>query len=234
MPKFDRIPSEPDQRDLRFSVAPLIAQVEEIKTKIHAGPYVRLDQGEEGACVGFGITNDLMGSPVRVRPPDYKGDLRGQKLTAGNAFAQKVFEMARRDFDPWPGEDYDGTSVRAGFQAAQFLKAIEEYRWIRTPEEFRAALQKTPVIIGVNMYANMARPDANGFVRAGGSLLGGHCMCTNGIYVSKSRTYYRIRQSWGEHHGIRGDIFISDEDLMGVVFEDDGEAAVLLGEKLVA
>lgn len=54
------------------------------------------DQGQDGACVGF-ATARMMTMLNRRR---YAG--------------QEIYETARRDFDEWEGENYDGTSVRAG------------------------------------------------------------------------------------------------------------------------
>jgi len=62
-----------------------------------------LNQGQEGACVGFSIaaaTNRL---------------LRKRQLRANPVSTRMLYEMARK-FDEWPGEDYSGSSIRGGIR----------------------------------------------------------------------------------------------------------------------
>ena len=207
----------------------LQADVPLLASKEYAGPYVKLDQGFEGACVGFSIANDLLGSPVRVRPPGY--DAAKSKLTVANQFAQKLYEAARR-MDEWAGENYDGTSVRAGMKAARAAGYIGEFRWILTASELQRTLdQEGPVIIGVNWYENQydLTPGPDFTVRSGGALVGGHALCVNGRYRSRrGRRQYRTRQSWGGDYGAGGDVWWDADHLEHLIFEDDGEAAIAL------
>ena len=74
------------------------------------------DQGEEGACVGFGISRlDVAAQPQALR--------RLLALPRG----QKV--------DEWPGEDYDGTSVRAGLDILRKRGHCEIKSGATSPEE---------------------------------------------------------------------------------------------------
>lgn len=99
------------------------------------GWYEFYDQGEEGACVGFGISR-MQTLVNRVR---YDGFWLYQQ-------AQKV--------DEWPGENYDGTSVRAGLSVAATLglkrspsevvapaDGISAYRWARSVDEVHQTIQ---------------------------------------------------------------------------------------------
>jgi hypothetical protein len=72
-----------------------------------------LDQGTEGACVGFGVTGEAMASPVRQMWVD--PDTPGPWATF-NPAQRMAFSAYRRakEIDEWEGVDYDGTSVRAG------------------------------------------------------------------------------------------------------------------------
>jgi hypothetical protein len=88
-----------------------------------------LDQGQEGACVGFGTTNELLWNPVPV-----------PNLTAKFA-REKIYWVAQRD-DPWPGgaypnasPRYEGTSVLYGIKAAADLGYYTEYRWATAEKE---------------------------------------------------------------------------------------------------
>jgi hypothetical protein len=58
------------------------------------------DQGNEGACVGFAISRMMT--------------LLNRKRYA----ADELYSRAKQ-IDEWPGEDYDGTSVRAGCDVAR-------------------------------------------------------------------------------------------------------------------
>ncbi|BAN45832.1 C1 family peptidase [Metapseudomonas resinovorans] len=61
-----------------------------------------LDQGEEGACTGFGLA-------ATVNYLRYRRGLPGQVSPA------MLFAMARR-YDQWPGEDYDFSSARGAMK----------------------------------------------------------------------------------------------------------------------
>jgi hypothetical protein len=229
-PKLDRLPNTPDQRD--YEMRPILRALTvpvPNKSREWAGPYVRLDQGREGACVGFAITNELMGSPVRVRPPGYDA---ARKLKVSNAFAQHLYEVARRDYDEWPGEDYDGTSVRAGLRAAKAAGYIAEFRAVRTPEELRQTLYFAgPVVVGIDWTEAMFDYDEHGVVRRGGDVVGGHALCINALYPSRYyRPAYRARQSWGGTYGIGGDVWFDADHLHDLLFNRGGDCMVPLGE----
>lgn len=93
------------------------------------------DQGQEGACVGFGCSR-AMSLLNRTR---YDG--------------QWLYHTAQEN-DEWPGEDYDGTSVRAGLDVLRAVGAkrsrsglvlagdgISEYRWATSVEMVHASIQ---------------------------------------------------------------------------------------------
>jgi hypothetical protein len=75
----------------------------------------RNNQGSDGACVGFGTGHRLAAAPIEVGGINYD-------------FSMAIYREAQR-LDPWPGEDYEGTSVLAGIKAAQKRGYIKEYRW---------------------------------------------------------------------------------------------------------
>src|SRR5437016_1185911 len=65
-----------------------------------------LDQGEEGACTGFGLATVI----------HYL--LRTRKIVPdrGEVSPWMLYEMARR-YDEWPGEAYEGSSARGAMKA---------------------------------------------------------------------------------------------------------------------
>jgi hypothetical protein len=95
------------------------------------------DQGNEGACVGFAVARMM--------------SLLNRKRYSG----QRLYEEARR-MDEWDGEDYSGTSVRAGCDVARKLgmwpvragtmtgpiaaDGIAENRWAMSVEDIAACL----------------------------------------------------------------------------------------------
>jgi len=237
LPKLDWRKGPDDPRDLRYAIRPILRAMQmpaPPKARLYAGPYVKLDQGSEGACVGFGITDELMGTPVRVRPPGYdKAVGHDKKLVVANAFAQHLYEVARRDYDEWPGEDYDGTSVRAGLRAAKAAGYIGEFRWIFDVADFQNTLYWVgPVVIGIPWTEMMYYLDDTYTVRKGGPLVGGHCLCINGIYQRRNgRPQYRARQRWGGVYGDGGDVYFDQDHLHSLMFDGQGgEVAVTLQE----
>jgi len=174
----------------------------------------RLDQGQEGACVGFGWAHELAARPVEV------------PVTATTA--QLLYSSAKQ-MDEWDGESYEGTSVLAGAKATKALGHITEYRWAFTLEEVLRALSwDGPIVIGVNWYEGMEEPDARGFIKPTGETVGGHCTLLNGINILTNTV--RLHNSWGPSWGKNGEAFLTFEDL-GKLLDNDGEACLPIGRK---
>lgn len=169
-----------------------------------------LDQGPDGACVGFGFTHNEMARP---KPhPD---------LTYTDAMA--LYHRAQQ-LDQYPGEQYEGTSVNAGGLASRERGWLAQFRWATSVDDIVAMVgHRGPVIMGTNWYSGMMDADVNGFIHPTGSVEGGHCYLLKGVNVKK-RTF-TIHQSWGTSWGIRGDCYISWDDL-GILLSQQGEAVV--------
>lgn len=174
------------------------------------------DQGREGACVGHGWTGELTArpKPVHMDKPD--------------EYAHFLYRRCQQ-IDPWPGDDYDGTSVLAGAQELKARRLIGGYEWAFT---FDAALMaiayRGPVVLGIPWYDSMYEA-AGGTVRVGGSMVGGHCILARG--VSLRRRSVLLRNSWGKSYGIGGDAWIGFDDLRRLLRED-GEAVIPTGRAL--
>lgn len=187
-----------------------------------------LDQGSEGACVGFGWAGEVLAEPVApsVQPTESKG----------NSQALTYYRMAKR-VDEWPGENYDGTSVLAGAKVMRDLGFISEYRWCFSIEDLRAAvISEGPVVIGIPWYDSMYYTDSNGMVVIAGEQVGGHCLTITG-YISNmlingvEREVFRWRNSWGSDYGINGSAFITYEDLESLV-RHNAEMCVPMGRRI--
>jgi hypothetical protein len=114
-----------------------------------AGPI--LNQGREGACVGFGWTAEALATPNVV---NLKTMPTGVPKTP-QPFARYVYNTAKT-IDDQPGENYEGTSVLAGAKTMQKLQAVVGYAWAFSIEEvIDALIQKGPVVLGINWHDGM-------------------------------------------------------------------------------
>jgi hypothetical protein len=106
---------------------------------------VHLDQGQEGACVGFGWAHEAAARPV-VRP-------------ATEADAEAIYRRAQQ-LDGFP-DDQDGSSVLAGAKATRERGWLGTYRWAFSLNDVLATVGWLgPVVIGVNWYTGMMQADS--------------------------------------------------------------------------
>lgn len=174
-----------------------------------------LDQGNEGSCVGHGFAHDVTARPV--------------KFIMTHDDALWVYNRAKF-LDQYSGEDYDGTTVLAGAKATVELGHYKEYRWAFSEHDMALAVAFVgPVVIGINWYEGMFRPDSDGYLNPTGRLAGGHCVIVNAININQSR--YRIVNSWGLGWGERGQAWISRSDMDRLLMED-GECCLPLRVKV--
>jgi hypothetical protein len=201
---LDRLPSR-DPRNRNFLRA---VTGQDLVRKTWRLDY-RLDQGQQGACVGFGWTHRLDAAPRRrkFREP----------------FAVDLYHRAQL-LDEYQGEDYEGSSVLGGAKAAQRGGHISEYRWAYDLQNVLQALShEGPVVMGTNWLADMFEPRADGYLQVAGSLAGGHCWLLRGIDPAKQRV--TMSNSWGRSWGLKGDAYLTFDDL-GILLSDGGEACV--------
>ena len=88
-----------------------------------------LDQGEEGACTGFGLAA-VINYLIRAR-----GGARAERVSA-----RMLYEMAKRH-DRWPGESDDGSSARGAMKGWYKNGVCLDRHW---PYEVGAAGELTP------------------------------------------------------------------------------------------
>jgi len=74
-----------------------------------------LDQGQEGACTGFGLAATINHLYQRTE--------KERKVSP-----RMLYEMARK-FDEWEGEDYSGSSCRGAMRGWQNMGACADDRW---------------------------------------------------------------------------------------------------------
>jgi len=205
---FDRIP-QPDPQN--WPVRSLLMALDATKPRSYTWPLgVRLDQGQDGACVGFSFSHELAARPFVV--PDIT-----------NASAYAVYKGAQAN-DEWPGDDYDGSSVLGGAKYLTGAGYYAEYRWAQSVSDLALAVgHHGPAVLGINWRDGMFDPDADGTLHVQGDVVGGHAICVRG--VSNSRRRFRLPNSWGESWGVDGECFVSFDD-MELLLSDQGEACI--------
>jgi hypothetical protein len=82
-------------------------------------------------------------------------------------------------------------------------------------------LGKLPCITGVDWTEGFDNPDANGRVKLGGSVRGGHEFCVYGIDVPNQLVW--ARNSWGPSWGLNGCFNFSWDD-WGQLLSQQGDA----------
>lgn len=161
-----------------------------------------LDQGSEGACVGFSNTQFLNAEPIRA--------------TFDNAYARGVYHRAQQ-IDPWPGEDYSGTSVQAGMDVLFERGLTLKPGWTNGWDEFMSWLSNVgPLVLGMDWHEGMHRPDANGFIHPTGRITGGHAiLCHERL---KDLIGVRLQNTWSPNWGVYGGCcFLNNEDLRNLM-----------------
>lgn len=205
---FDRVPQY-DPKSLRFAIRSLVANKPR-RSYTWSVP-VMLDQGPEGACVGFGWSQEIAARPK----PD---------STITNDYAFRLYHRAQQ-LDEWAGENYEGSSVLAGAKAVMELGKLREYRWALGPGSIAAESDlalavgyKGPAVMGTYWYEGMMEPDVDGYLRPTGDILGGHCYLVHGYSLKLG---YKVWNSWGT--GFYG--YIKPTDMI-TLLRYDGEACI--------
>ena len=210
-----RLPNPIDDRDkdYPFSMAlgPIPAAMRNYK--YWTSGKLRLNQGNEPACVGYTGANWLQASPIRTKVTNETG-------------LELYRECKKID-----GYDGAGTWDRALMKILKERGHVETYLWAQSPTELdRWLLEKGPVLIGVPWYSDMFYTNKKHFVSVGGGEVGGHEVLLSGINVSGE--HYTLINSWGPGWGNKGSARISKKDLHRLLFNEWGTACTAL-EKAV-
>ncbi len=212
-----------DERSRDFAIRSVIKDRPKRRTKKWRNGMI-IDQGREGACVGFGWTAEALSTPTAVDLTRVKADVP----KTATEFAHHIYQRAK-ELDPWEGSDYEGTSVLAGAKAMREAGLIKEFRWCFGIEDVIDALMTTgPVVLGIHWYDGMYdAPD--GILKVTGEMVGGHCITAVGFKLAKDSVTGEdtiiLQNSWGVSWGTWGLAEIAVSDLAALL-NNNGEACV--------
>ena len=221
-PRLDRLVSF-DKRSRNFGVASTIAASRPRSYSWRLCDI--LNQGNEGSCVGHGISHELKARPSEVKGVDHR-------------FAVEKIYWPAQQIDDWPGglypgarPRYEGTSVLAGLKVTQAMGYFDAYRWAFGIDDLIMGVgYNGPAVLGINGYEGMQNTDPDGFIHVTGRVVGGHCaLCAK---VDLRRQAFRIPNSWGRGWGQDGWAWISFSD-MDKLLRNQGEAAFPMGRHSV-
>lgn len=147
----------------------------------------------------------------------------GQKGRAPVMQPAKLYQAAQ-EVDEWPGNDYDGTTVRAGAKVLQAKGFIASYLWAATIQDIvDALLYVGPIVIGSNWTEGMMSPDRTHRIAPTGEILGGHAYVLNGVNAQSGKV--RLKNSWGRGWGDNGRAWLSIDDV-AFLLAAEGEACL--------
>jgi hypothetical protein len=212
-----------DPRDFLFQLDQPEALIPAKKTWATGGKV--WDQKNTPHCVSYSANKLLTASPVRNKP-----------WAAG---LEAFYKECQRN-DEFPGEDYDGTSVRAAMKVFQAAGLISEYRWGHSvPPISNHIASVGPVQAGTDWTAPMFDPvksRAGVFVQVSPDgkydVAGGHAYLLIGTDTAKkcpdgTTGAFLILNSWSESWGHLGTAWISFKDF-AILLNNQGEAAVAI------
>jgi hypothetical protein len=226
---LDARPDTPDFRDKLYEATlvevPPLVPLEEYQQ--WGAPI--LNQGQEGACTGFGLATvgNYLLRRRRVQPDE-------------QAVSPRMFyEMARR-YDEWPGEDYSGSSARGAMKGWHKHGVCSETKWpynANDPEGqfdneraadaanrplgayyrvnhqdlvcMHSALAEVGILYATaKVHDGWREPTQDGTIRRTENIIGGHAFAI----VAFDHDGFWIQNSWGSAWGKAGFGHISYDD----------------------
>lgn len=164
------------------------------------------DQGETPQCVGYAWYGVLKAGP---------------RVHTGPA-PEVIYQQAQLR-DEWPGENYEGTSVRGAAKALKLDDGLlTRYGWaFDVPTCLSWLGFHGPMCFGTNWYEAMFTPDAHSVVSIGGAIAGGHAYLVLGY--DDAEGVILCQNSWGTSWGASGRFAMTYATAQRLLVED-GEA----------
>jgi hypothetical protein len=224
--------ARPDTVDFRDKMyVPTLVEVPATRTLDHFLKHqpIILDQGQEGACTGFGlaaVANHL----IKTR----KDGTAMPKVSE-----RMLYEMAKRN-DEWPGEVYSGSSARGAMKGWHKYGVCSSNKWpYRFGKEDRnltseriadaqncplgayfrvnhkdlvamhSAISETGILYATSLvHKGWSSVKSNGIIRYHAETIGGHAFAIIGY----DREGFWIQNSWGADWGKEGFCHVSYYD----------------------
>lgn len=225
--KTNATPDIPDSRDQIYT--PSLKELQ--SNLVPDNPLIIRNQGSEGACTGFSLAavinflNQKRQVDVQVSP-------------------RMLYEMARKN-DEWPGEAYDGSSLRGAIKGWKNMGVCREEKWpylLRggiqhltieaakdarshtigayyriMPEiaHFHSALNETGVIAASARVHEGWRNPITGTIKQSNTMIGGHAFAI----VGYTQQGFIVQNSWGQRWGSNGTAIWLYEDWIETVMD---------------
>lgn len=173
-----------------------------------------LNQGNEGACVGFGWTAWDNAKPMGFREQQ------------GYDFAFDWYKDAQ-EIDPWPGTDYEGTTVRAGARIGVRRGFLSQYLWAASKADIDAwVLTRGPIVVGSTWFRSMDEVGPLGWMKVDPSSgkRGGHCY----LLLGRRSGNYVFQNSWGPNYADDGLFYMNTENFKKLIAWGDAEFCTAL------
>ncbi len=192
------------------------------------------NQGFEGSCTGHRAGHELIARYSSAQGVTQRDCVR-------------IYHNSQEKHDEWPGGAYPGAvPFYEGSSNLGICKAVMELyphevagyeHCFGIKDVLLAISYKGGVGIGINWRRQMSFPDENGFIHNEGVLDGGHSVWVKGQklvfmerkvaktwqYLDTDASYVKIHQSWGESHGVDGDVKLPVIELADLL-QEGGDA----------
>ena len=232
LPRHHILNARPDTLDFRDKMYQ--ATLVEVPPRVELKEYLKfevpiLDQGQEGACTGFGLATVV----------HYLFRCRKVEPDPTPISPRMLYEMAKR-YDEWPGEDYSGSSARGAMKGWHKHGVCSEKIWPYvtkrnncrlTPERMtdavrrplgayyrvnhkdliamHSAIAEVGILYGTaTVHEGWDEVKRDGLIPFRGNYTGGHDFA---IVAYDERGFW-IQNSWGPDWGAQGFALISYDD----------------------
>jgi hypothetical protein len=204
-----------DFRDAQFLIGEILSrEVIVTPTNMIWDRGLSLDQGSEGACVGYGWSDWHNCKP------------KGYMNQVDDDYAYGWYKRAQ-ELDPWYGTDYEGTTVRAGAKVAFERGLLDTYVWASNFDELDTwLLTQGPLVVASNWYNSMDHLTSDNFtpVKLDSGVRGGHCYL---IYGLQDGIYY-FQNSWGDDYADGGTFYMTRTGLEKLAYYGQFEAVTAI------